>query len=163
MKALVIAAALSSLTVFASCSDTGQRPQPTTEADVQAIQEAADALNKAFMAGEMGAFVDIYADDIVLLPPNRPAMVGKEAALEWAKSFYANFTAEEFATTTEEIVVDKDWAFARVSFTWKLVPKAGGEPVQDTVKGIVLWHRDPDGSWKRARVAWNSDSPPSRD
>lgn len=159
MRVLVVAATLTSIVIVTSCSESNQKPQPVREADVAAIEAASAALGKAFIAGDVDGFAEVYADDIVLLPPNRPVMVGKEAALEWSRRLYEGFAVEQFSGTTEELVVDGDWAFARTSFTWTLQPKAGGEAVRDTAKSIVLWHFESDGSWKRARVAWNSDMP----
>src|SRR6185295_15838251 len=42
---------------------------------------------------------------------------------------------------------------------WALdsTPKRGGKTVHDEGKGVWIWRRQADGSWKIARAIWNSD------
>ncbi len=119
------------------------------------------AVVAAFSAGDADTLVTFYPNDVVLLPAGQPPVVGKEDALTWAQSFFDEFTVDEFTSPVDEVVVANDWAFARGPFSWILSPKAGGDPVQDSGNFMVIWHRAPDGSWKRARVIWNTYNPAS--
>jgi len=38
-------------------------------------------------------------------------------------------------------------------------PLEGGPVVQDRGKGLHVYRRQPDGSWKLAQDIWNSDNP----
>jgi ketosteroid isomerase-like protein len=61
--------------------------------------------------------------------------------------------------TTAEILVTGDWAFDRGTYSQTLTPKGGGVAQKETGKYLWLYHRAPDGSWKQARVIWNSSDP----
>lgn len=41
------------------------------------------------------------------------------------------------------------------------MPRAGGEPIEDERKSVFIVKRQPDGSWKIARLIANSDQPPA--
>ena len=41
-----------------------------------------------------------------------------------------------------------------------VTPRAGGEAVTETFKGIHVYRRQADGSWKIAQDAWNMDAAP---
>ena len=50
-----------------------------------------------------------------------------------------------------------DWAYERFSFSRTMTPTGGGEPTTARGKGIHVYRRQSDGSWKLARDLWNSD------
>ncbi len=52
------------------------------------------------------------------------------------------------------------WAFHRGTYTIRLTPVAGGEVIGENGKVIVIFQKQPDGSWKIAREIWNRDNPP---
>ena len=58
-----------------------------------------------------------------------------------------------------EVRVAGDWAFARMTYTETLTPKAGGEPTEDSGRWLVIYERQPDGAWKIYLEIWNSDRP----
>jgi ketosteroid isomerase-like protein len=147
----------------AACAPTADQEPATdetaaTEADVEALKALEETVVAAFLAGEIGPLAALYPEDVVVLAPNQPALVGKDAVLVWLQGLYDQFTVDEFTSPVEEVAVADAWAFSRGTFGWVLSPKAGGEPVEDSGNFIVIWHRAPDG-WKRARVIWNSDNP----
>jgi len=52
-----------------------------------------------------------------------------------------------------------DVAIERVEYTASAWPAEGGPPVQDVGKGVHVYRRQTDGSWKLAQDIWNSDNP----
>jgi ketosteroid isomerase-like protein len=60
---------------------------------------------------------------------------------------------------SEEIVVIDDWAYER-HFELLEIYEVGGEPTQYYLKGVRIFRRGEDGSWKVARYIWNGDVPP---
>ena len=62
--------------------------------------------------------------------------------------------------TSSDIVVAGDWAFEHFSGNLTTTLKAGGEPIVETLKGIHIYQRQADGSWRIAWDTWNSDNPP---
>ncbi len=132
---------------------------PSTEADMEAINKVLEQEVAAISAGDVEAFVALFTNDAVGMPPGEPAAIGTEAVRSWAQDFFDQFTVQ-YTATSEEIVVAGNWAFQRLSFTLTLTPAAGGDPIQLNGKGIHICQRQGDGSWKLTRDIWNSDSPP---
>ncbi len=149
-----------------SCADSPPQDEAapddaaTTETDVETLRALEETVVAAFLAGETEPLAALYPDDVVLLPPNQPALEGEDAVLAWIQGLYDQFAMEEFTSPVHEVRVDGDLGFSRGTFSWLLTPRAGGPSVADSGKFIVLWRRSPDG-WKRSAVIWNSDNPPA--
>ena len=52
-----------------------------------------------------------------------------------------------------------DWAYIRGTYKATLQPKQGGEPVLIDGKYMSILAKQPDGSWKLHRDAFNSNVP----
>lgn len=131
-----------------------------TEADVEAINDLRAEYFSAANAADVEALLTVWANDGVSMPPNQPAVTGKEAIRSlWQERFDQN--TYDITFTSDESVVSGDWAFVRGITTGTLTPKAGGEPNETKVKSIALYQRQVDGSWKTARVIYSSDNPPA--
>jgi len=148
-KALGILAAV---LVFAP---TGCAPTMDVEADKAAIRNLHDQTAAASNAGDLAR---LFTDDAIMMLPNEPALVGREAIHTWAQGLFDQFTLEE-TVTTEEIQVAGDWAFLRGTYTFTMTPKPEGETQEETGKCVHIVQRQPDGSWKNTRLMWNSDQP----
>ena len=93
-------------------------------------------------------------------PPRSNSMVrGKEAIRSLYESVFDEYTVQGDGELLE-VEVAGDWAFYRTTYTLTATPKAGGEPIEDHGKCVVIVRREPDGSWKIARLIANSDQPP---
>ena len=155
---------------LAACAPAAQEPaeQETrnTESDSEAVTKLEEEWNEAFESGDVDALANMITDDFVAMPPNEPALVGKEAYLPWIREFLAGFEDENTNTesdvSADELVVDRDWAFVRATVSWATTPAAGGDPTAEgQVSYIHIMRREPDGSWKLARDLWNEDNPPA--
>lgn len=93
------------------------------------------------------------------MPPNAPAVSGNQAIRLWHQAISRQFRIQKYAATDDEVIVSGNWALRRASMDWTLMPAAGGKPIRDLGKFIILYRREPDGSWKVARDIWNSSSP----
>ncbi len=139
---------------------SGCAPQVDVEADTAAVKKWFDESTAALNAND-GSIVDFNTKDAVMMFPDEPAVVGKEAISERnVKVFIGQFTSEEIRSV-DEVVVAGDWAFVRWAGTGTMTPKDGSEPSVFDRKGIALLQRQPDNSWKYARVIWNSNQPPA--
>ena len=133
---------------------------PSNEADVEAIKKlVVEDFVEAENAGDVSAKVALYTDDAVLMPPNEPAVTGKEAIHSWHQTTY-NQVSLQVTDSTDEIAVSGDWGFARGSYSATISLRAGGEPTRENGKFLVIVRRQPDGSWKIVCDMWNSDTPP---
>ncbi|HET8948452.1 MAG TPA: SgcJ/EcaC family oxidoreductase [Candidatus Polarisedimenticolia bacterium] len=142
---------------------TGESPAggtPATAADVKAgIDKARNGYVEAWKAADVDRIAGLYAENAVVMYPNQPAVEGRAAIVAYFKGFFAEFPKNEFQLTSSEIEVVGPWAFDRGAYRWKGFPKAGGEPLEDTGKYLVVLQRQPDGEWKVARDSDNSDRP----
>jgi ketosteroid isomerase-like protein len=101
----------------------------------------------------------MFTDDVVFLSPNEPAVVGKPAVRAWCAAYLKAFKIH-WDKTVSEFIVTGDWAFERYAYKQSDRATEGGALVTDTGKGLIIYHHDPDGKWRVARDAWNSDLPP---
>jgi len=128
----------------------------------QALVDVIKNLRKQYMAaqdaGDVEGCLSFWDDSCVLMPPNEPAVVGKDALRAWYKNAFDQFRLDN-TITFDEIEIAEDWSFARGSGRTTLTPKVGGEPIQDNAKYLEIHRRQPDGSWKFARHMWSSDNP----
>jgi ketosteroid isomerase-like protein len=128
------------------------------EADIQALDELQSQVDSAIIAGNTERYIALITDDAVLMPPNGPAVSGKEAIRTWNQNMSRQFRIQAYNSSDDEIVVAGDWAFRRASVDWTVAATAGGDPIRDLGKYIIMYRRQHDGSWKVARDIWNSST-----
>lgn len=131
----------------------------TTEADIEAINNFRDELVAAHNRNDAAGVADLFTADAVLMSPNQPAQVGKQAIESLYQGAFDQNTAE-LTLASDQTEVTGDWAFDRGTYAVTLTPKAGGEAVQDNGKYLVLLQRQADGSWRLTHDISNSDNPP---
>lgn len=101
----------------------------------------------------------IYTADVEYIPPGEPALQGTDAVREWMLALVEQFDAD-LEYTAADVKVSGDWAFEQYAGNVTLTPKAGGDPVVEQVRGIHVYHRGEDGSWKITHDIWNYEAPP---
>ena len=135
---------------------------PQQEQDRAGINKTRNDYVLAWRAANADQIVDLYTDDAWVLYPNQPALTGRSEILAHFKSFFAEFKQEEWELTSAEMEIVGPWAFDRGTYRWKGVARAGGDPMDDYGKYLVVLKRQPDGGWKVARDMDNSDRPVSQ-
>ncbi len=131
------------------------------EADIAAIEEVLNQYAVAFNAGDLELWLSLMTDETIKMPPDAPAIFGKEELRANNEPLFDNFTLE-MALFPEEAQVDGDLGFARGTYTFLLTPKAGGEPIYMDGKYLTIWKRQADGSWKMSHDCYNSNVPPTQ-
>lgn len=135
-----------------------QRGSAATEVD--ALNRLQQQVDSAIIAGDTERYLTLITDDAVLMPPNGPAVFGKDSIRSWNQEMSRQFHIRDYASRDDEVVVADDWAFRRASVDWTLTSTANGKAVRDLGKFIIIYRRQPDGSWKVARDIWNSSTAP---
>jgi ketosteroid isomerase-like protein len=130
------------------------------EADRKQVIAVTDEEVAAIAAGDFKRYAAILADDAVYMPPNLPAKAGDELRA-WLKDFVVRFAIQWLKFVHEETTVAGDLAYHRYTYSWRVTPKAGGEPVVGHGKGLQILRREQDGQWKMARSIWNAIPAPS--
>jgi uncharacterized protein (TIGR02246 family) len=131
-------------------------PSVSYEADVQAILDFEQSVFDAQIRGDFEAWLDSFTDDAIVMAPDEPALISKQAIAQWHAPYFGQHDLHE-ETDEREVEVFGDWAFIRAHWTWTLTPKSGGEITESTGNSIWILGRQPDKSWKIARGIYNYD------
>jgi uncharacterized protein (TIGR02246 family) len=123
----------------------------------RALREASAAWDEAHNAGQLAALMDLYAEDAVSMPYDRPALEGRTVIEADFAAFFADFTARH-ETTIASVQVAGDWAIERGDYSLVITPRAGGESITENGKHLVV-RRLVDGQWKVQWEIWNRDAP----
>ncbi len=81
-------------------------------------------------AGDVEAYGDTLAHDVVFMPPDSPRVSGKDNVMRWVeREFFSQFVPQ-FRVEFDEIRLFGAVAIAPGSFTLDLTPKSGGEQIR---------------------------------
>jgi len=147
---------LVALSLVAACAQPAATPTAVTQADTAAVNDVRAQEVTAVATGD--TTLAYMADDIVLLPPNEPAVVGVAAARAWFGAFASQFRASVVYTDTN-VQFAGDLAVEQYAGNLTLTPVAGGQPITEVLKGLHVYRRDAGGVWKMVQDIWNSDTP----
>jgi len=128
-----------------------------SDAEVEAIHRTREALFRAFNATDLDGFMAPLADDVVLMGHGGPpALVGKEAVRSNYKEFFERGAFIPYLTvSSDEVVVSGDWAFDRGIWVVIRTYKRGVRRERLKSCYVMIWRRQPEGTWKLAREIWN--------
>lgn len=139
-----------------------QQPAPVatglSEADKAAIAATVDSALRIANTTPFDAAAYVrayYAEDALYMPPNEKALRGQTMIEPWFKALPP---VSNVAFTTEEIAGGSDVAYVRGRYTFTVTPP-GAAAMVDSGKFLEVWKRRPDGSWRNAIDAFNSDLP----
>ena len=132
-----------------------QRPTGLSEADRTAIRKADETDMMMMIAKDWKGDLALYTEDAIQLPPNQAALQGKAAIQAWYEAFppFSNFQEQSL-----EIEGQADLAYDRGTYSMTVTPP-GAAPIEDRGKYLTIYRKQADGSWKIARVMFNSDLP----
>jgi len=121
-----------------------------------AIARATSALLTAVNTAHVDGVLAVWCDEGVLMPPGHPSVHGRDALERYFSRLFSEqrFT---FTFTSSHIVVGGDIAIERVEYTASAWPREGGPAVEDHGKGVHVFRRQADGTWKLLQDIWNSD------
>lgn len=123
-------------------------------ADEKAVREADAEWSKEAGAKDLDKTVSFYADDAICLPPNEPAVTGKENIRNLWKGFLDSFQSISWNTTRVEVAKSGDMAMT--TGTYELTMKDG---TKDKGKYCEVWEKKADGKWKVGTDMFSSDLP----
>jgi uncharacterized protein (TIGR02246 family) len=153
MRHYAVAAFALAVTI-AGCAQDGES---TDEADAAAIRDASQAMETAILAGDPAAVTSLFTADGAMYPPNEPAVMGSAAIQAWGEGMFSAISVTEANVTVDEVRVSGDWAMSQGHFAMTVA--AGETAMTDTTKYMMLWARQPDGTWRITHDLWNSIRP----
>jgi uncharacterized protein (TIGR02246 family) len=134
----------------------GCASKPAT--DEAAVRRTIAGVEQQINRGDLG-FVNVFANDAVIIAPSSPDIVGVDAI----RTMYTGLMKQASMTvhfSTEEVAVAGDMAYEHGTYTLRITDKATGRVVQDARnKHVHIFKRQPDGTWKTWRMMVNSAEP----
>jgi len=122
------------------------------------IEETNAEFGAAISRGDTAATAALYTDDAVVLPPNAETVRGRQAIKGLFDGMIQQIGIPQLTLRTIQVDEIGDTANEVGEYTLKFQP-AGGEPVTDIGKYVVIWQRQSDDSWKLHIDIWNTNSP----
>ena len=120
--------------------------------DPAAVRAEIESVNRqhaeALSRGDVPGFVQVYADDARILPPDMAAMEGRQSIEQFWTSGVQQLGISNVQLTTDEVEAFGDAAYeqGRYQFNTNQGVAQG--------KYIVIWKRTPQG-WRWHRYIWN--------
>jgi ketosteroid isomerase-like protein len=152
---MVLVAALSG--ELAACTKAAEAPMHDAAADKLAIDAVRNREMSAMNSGVTDSMVTVYADDILLMPNHDAAVTGIAAVRAWYDTSFSHVTLTG-RRTSSSAEVSGDLAVDHFTGELTVTFKApGAKPMTEGMKGIHVYHRQADGSWKITKVIWNGD------
>ena len=158
--ALVVPAVLlCSATACGTASDEVANPVMVpcelSEADIATIRAMPQVDIENVRVGNWDAVASLFADDILLMPPNGPDVRGKASL----RAFMATYPAlPDYSVTYDEIAGCGTQAYVKGSYRFTLAAD-GVESVTDTGRFLYILRRQTNGTWLITRDMNNSDRP----
>lgn len=150
---------------LAAAGGTTARSQATTyDKEAAAIQQVMDAYTADIDAGDLDAWMALWAPGGVQMPPGTPMRSGLKAIRAGMAPGLTRLNDEIHINVMEETVVG-NLGYARGTYTLVATPRmdrrgeAGGVSIVDG-KFLTVLRQQPDGSWKIYRDIFNSNVPP---
>jgi len=149
------------LAVAALGSMTCQQVAGLSDQDKAAIHKVADDAIRIAIGpnADWGAYVNLYyAEGAKVLMPGMPVLEGREAI---KAAFAAMGTIQDMKFNSLSLEGRGDLACERGTYSETFIPPGMSAPIADTGKGITIWRKQADGTWKATDDIWNSDVPPA--
>ena len=136
-----------------SAKRTARKPAGAADAVYQLDAQFMKAASAKDAAALVKAF---YAADAVLMPPNHAAVEGR-ANIQGFLQGLIDSGLTSIKLETMAVASAGDLAYGRGRYTLELSPP-GGAPVLDVGKYIVVYRRQPNGTWRAVSDIFNSNS-----
>jgi ketosteroid isomerase-like protein len=137
---------------------------PDQKADLKAIDELHRKEVAATRVYDVPALAALWTDEIVSMPPNGQAIIGKKAnreSLQAGEEQSKLVDIMDYAQKWEEVTISGDYAYEWGTFRSQITVKATAVTAKAEFKVMRVLMRQPDGSWKIHRTIWN-EIPPSQ-
>lgn len=129
------------------------------EAERDEIRAADSTWAAATKAKNVDDFMQVIADDCVIMNPNAPAISGKAAVRAWiTQSMAMPGFKVTWEASTIDVAASGDLGYSSGTYQFKMT-MPDGTPMGDFGKYATIWKKQTDGSWKVVLDIVNSDVP----
>jgi ketosteroid isomerase-like protein len=147
--------------MLAGCAP--QEAPETTEApstpmlDAQTLPVQLDHFVSAWNTGDMASAGSMIAEDAVLMQPDGPPLMGRDAIVGTISQGY-DITMFQQSATVDETLALGEYAYARGTWTLNPTTEAGESVPSMNGKWSAVYTAGPDGGWQVWRWMWNQPS-----
>ena len=135
------------------CTRAQSGSKANLEEAKKAIAESNEIYFQAFSKNDSSIFINRYAEDCWIMPPNAPSLCGPEAPGDFFKTAYNQFGLRNGKFNTIDVYGISTDIVAEIGF-WKSYNASNVE--FDDGKFLVLWKKTAKG-WKMWRDSFNSN------
>ncbi len=131
------------------------QPQPIglSSEDRDALQALTDRSVRMSLDRDWDALLELLTDDVVFLPPDEPAVIGKAAAADFLEAFPI---LTQYSATIESADGRADHAAVRSSWEGTMETEEG--EIRTVGKRLSTYRKE-GGRWRVATKCWNLDAP----
>ena len=123
--------------------------------DRAAITNATATLLASVNRADVEGVLSVWAEDGEMLPPNHWPVRGFPALRSYFEGLFGR-AMFQFTFTEQRLEIFGDVGLERVSYNSQ-VWLGGAAPLSDSGKGLHVYRRQADGTWKLAYDIWNTD------
>ncbi len=123
------------------------------------IVRAHAAYVSAINSNRTSRVMAMYDKGAVVMQPDGPAVSGRRQLRKWVDGYFKAFKTH-WVKKSKVIWVAGDYGFDQGIDTAHDVPRDGGPVQRYTVKGILIYKRQKNGTWLVYRDIWNFNSQP---
>jgi uncharacterized protein (TIGR02246 family) len=138
-----------------------RRTVHSEQEDIAAITAVSKARADAFNQSNAAAIAVHFAEDALLMAPDKPTLKGKAAVQNYYQHIFDEYETS-LKSYYDEVKVSGDLAYGRGFAEVALNPKRGGPALKSTAKYINIMRRDSDGKWTTTHDIWNGNEPPGK-
>jgi uncharacterized protein (TIGR02246 family) len=143
------------LTIFAIALVVGTVAPAAADSPRDEIEAALVTFAGAFNSGDGAKVAAHYAEDAAVFPPDSPRVDGRAKIQEfWQGAIKAGLKDLTLKAVEVHGTGDLAHEVGEVSYS---APDNSGQRKTATGKYIVVWKKDPDGTWRLYRDIWNGN------
>ena len=146
--------------IFMCCLGCQQSEKATAvdvEGDIQAVKDIVADFNAAVNTSDIEKAASYHADEAIVIPPNRPPLIGKDASISDLQQLFDQFNILE-VDVVKDVQVSGDLAVAHYTWSATANPKAGGKPLEENGNGIMVLKKQPENVWKFTYLIWSNEA-----
>lgn len=156
---IVLVVIVGLLSLVTACQKQGTTIADTRSADEATLKNLDAEWSKAAGAKDLDKTASYYSDDALVLPPNMPAIQGKQKARAmWQGMFSVPGFGGGWKVSKVEVARSGELGYVTGSYELSETDETG-KPVTDKGKYLEVWKKQADGSWKCVIDMFNSDLP----
>jgi ketosteroid isomerase-like protein len=134
-------------------------PRITVAKEERAVRATDAEWLAAVKTKDVDRALTFWSDDAIVFAPNAPAIVGKEAIRKYVSEASA-IPGFSITWATDKVWISASGDLAYSSGTSQItVTTPDGKAITERNKGLVVWKKQADGSWKCVVDIWNAETP----